>query len=50
MIEIEKGSTNVYGDLGRPDADRMFVKAILASKIGKIIRQRKLTHNGRLKF
>ena len=43
MIEIEKGSTNVYRDLGRPDADRMFVKAILASKIGEIIRQRKLT-------
>ena len=43
MIEIEKGSTNVYGDIGRPDADRMFIKAILASKIGEIIRQRKLT-------
>jgi len=40
---MEKGSTNVYGDLGMPDADKMLIKAQLAAKIGEIIRQRKLT-------
>ena len=29
MIEIEKGSANVYEDLGLPDAAEMQVKAIL---------------------
>jgi predicted XRE-type DNA-binding protein len=41
MIEIEIGSTNVYADLGRPDAEEMLVKAQLASKIGDIIKRRK---------
>ena len=43
MIEIEAGSGNVYADLGRADADEMLVKAQLASKIGDIIKRRKLT-------
>ncbi len=43
MIEIETGSANVYADLGRADADEMLVKAQLASKIGDIIKRRKLT-------
>ena len=43
MTLIEKGSTNVYADLGYPDAGEMFVKAQLAAKIGEIIRSRKLT-------
>ena len=38
--EIEKGTTNVYADLGRPDADAMLVKAQLAAKIGEIIKRR----------
>ena len=38
MIEIEKGSTNVYEDLGLPDAAEMQVKATLAAKIGEIIK------------
>ena len=40
---IEEGSTNVYADLGRPDADEMLVKAKLASRIGEIIKRRRLT-------
>lgn len=40
--EIEKGTTNVYADLGRPDADEMLVKAQLAAKIGEIIKRRRL--------
>ena len=43
MIEIEKGSTNVYSDLGMADADEMLVKAQLSTKIGEIIKHRRLT-------
>jgi predicted XRE-type DNA-binding protein len=43
MIEIEKGSTNVYKDLGHADADSMLVKAQLASKIAELIKRRHLT-------
>jgi len=43
MTEIETGSTNVYEDLGFPDAGEMQVKATLAAKIGEIIKHRQLT-------
>ena len=43
MNEIEKGSANVYEDLGFPDAAEMQVKATLAAKIGEIIKHRHLT-------
>lgn len=43
MTEIEQGSTNVYADLGMPDAEEMLVKAQLAAKIGEIIKRRKMT-------
>ena len=43
MSIIETGSTNVYADLGMPDAEEMWVKAQLATNIGDIIKQRKLT-------
>lgn len=43
MIEIEKGSGNVYADLENPDAGEMQVKARLATKIGEIIKHRHLT-------
>lgn len=43
MSKIERGSTNVYADLGMVDAEEMLVKAQLATKIGDIIRRRKLT-------
>jgi predicted XRE-type DNA-binding protein len=42
-MEFERGSTNVYADLGYPDADEMLVKAQLATKIGEIIKRRRLT-------
>ena len=40
---VEEGSTNVYADLGRPDADEMLVKAQLASRIAGVIKRRRLT-------
>ena len=43
MIEIETGSANVYADPGRADAGEMLVKAQLASRIGDIIKSRKLS-------
>jgi predicted XRE-type DNA-binding protein len=43
MSKIERGSTNVYADLGMADAEEMLIKAQLATKIGDIIRRRKLT-------
>lgn len=43
MSKIESGGTNVYADLGMADAEEMLVKAQLATKIGDIIKRRKLT-------
>lgn len=43
MSKIIKGSMNVYADLGLADADEMLVKAQLATKIGEIIKVRKMT-------
>lgn len=43
MSKIERGSTNVYADLGMTNAEEMLVKAQLATKIGDIIKRRKLT-------
>jgi predicted XRE-type DNA-binding protein len=43
MIEIEKGSGNVYADLELADADEMRVKAQLAGKISEIIKARRWT-------
>lgn len=41
MIGFEKGSANVYADLGFPDAEEMLVKAQLTFKIGEIIKARR---------
>lgn len=43
MKKIEKGSGNVYADLGIANAEEMLVKAQLATKIGEIIKHRKMT-------
>lgn len=43
MSKIESGSTNVYADFGMADAEEMLVKAQLATKVGDIIKRRKLT-------
>jgi len=42
-IEVEKGSRNVYADLGYADADDMLIKAKLVSKISEIVRSKGLT-------
>ena len=43
MTQIEHGSSNVYTDLGIVNAEEMLVRAQLATKIGEIIKRRKLT-------
>jgi predicted XRE-type DNA-binding protein len=43
MSKIEKGSMNVFADLGVADAEEMLVKAQLAAKIAEIIKLRNLT-------
>jgi len=40
---VERGSTNVFADLGFPDADAHLVKAGLVSRIDDIVRDRGLT-------
>jgi predicted XRE-type DNA-binding protein len=42
-IPVEKGSGNVYTDLGYRDGESMLVKAQLAAKIAEILRRRSLT-------
>ena len=41
-IKIERGSGNVFADLGRLDAETHLLKAELVTRIDKIIRQRGL--------
>ncbi len=38
----EMGSTNVFADLGMPDAEERLVKAELAFKINQILKEKKL--------
>ena len=40
---VERGSGNVFADLGLPDADAHLVKAELVSRIDAIVRQRGIT-------
>ena len=42
-IEVEKGSGNVYADLGYPNPDEMKIKAGLAMAIARAIQDRGLT-------
>jgi predicted XRE-type DNA-binding protein len=42
-IEVEGGSVNLWADLGYPDAEEMFTRCQLMSRIVDVIRERKLT-------
>lgn len=42
-VRIERGSGNVFADLGRPDAETHLLKAELVTRIDQIIRERRLT-------
>ena len=41
-IKIERGSGNVFADLGSPDTEAHLLKAELVTRIDKIVRQRGL--------
>ena len=45
---VERGSGNVFADLGLPDADAHLVKAELVSRIDDILRARGITQAMRL--
>ncbi|HEY5330783.1 MAG TPA: helix-turn-helix transcriptional regulator [Acidobacteriaceae bacterium] len=42
-IELVHGSDNVFRDFGRPDADVLLAKALLASEIIKVMDRERLT-------
>ena len=42
-IEFERGSSNVFKDLGLPDADELFLKAELGFEVFRILEDRGLT-------
>ena len=41
-MKVERGSGNVFGDLGRPEPDTHLLKAELVARIDEIIRERGL--------
>jgi predicted XRE-type DNA-binding protein len=41
--EIRRGATNIFADLGRPDAANHFVKAQLVSRMMDVMKARNLT-------
>ena len=41
--DVERGSGNVFADLGLPDADAHFAKAELVSRMDDIVRERGIT-------
>ena len=43
LPEVEFGSTNLWADIGRPDADEALARAELMSRVTDIIRARRLT-------
>ena len=47
---VERGSGNVFADLGLPDADAHLVKAELVSRIDAIVRQRGITQTERARL
>ena len=46
-MKIERGSGNVFADLGHPNAEAHLLKAELVARIDKIIRQRGLNRSRR---
>lgn len=42
-VAVERGTGNVYADLGYPDAEEMVIKAALVTKIGEIVKKKGMT-------
>jgi predicted XRE-type DNA-binding protein len=42
-VRIERGSGNVFADLGLPDAETHFLKAQIVAEIYRLMNERKLT-------
>lgn len=43
MCEVERGTANVFADIGATDPEKMQLKARLAAKLGEVIEARKLS-------
>ena len=43
---IEAANSNIFADLGLPDADAHFIKAQIVSEIYRLSKERKLTQGG----
>ena len=48
-IEVQRGSGNVFADLGLPDADKLKIKTGLLIEIRKAVRSRGLTQQAAAK-
>ncbi len=44
-IEVIRGSSNVFADLGLPDAETLFLKAQLVAELYRLTTERKLTRS-----
>ena len=42
-VKVEMGSSNIFADLGLPDADTHYLKAQIVSEIYRLANERKLT-------
>ena len=42
-VKVEKGSGNIFADLGLPDAEKHFLKAQIVAEIYRLTNERKLT-------
>lgn len=47
---IEKGSANIFADLGLPDAEDMLLKSSIVVELRRLIAQRKLTQTAAAKL
>jgi predicted XRE-type DNA-binding protein len=43
MCEVERGTANVFADIGATDSEEMLLKAQLAAKLAEVIEARKLS-------
>jgi predicted XRE-type DNA-binding protein len=43
--QVDKGSGNVFADLGYPDAKERTVKVQLAAEVNRVLKERKLTQS-----
>ena len=48
--KVDRGSENVFADLGLPDAEEMLLKSTIVIELRRLIKQRKLTQTAAAKL